>query len=260
MNAEISPDVQTALRKHVERAVRPVHALEQRKLRMREELLAHLAAIYVEEQSRLGDETAALAASRERFGDPAELTAELNRSVGAGQRFAWTVECWERRLDKFFGKQKNESLRRFAARSLLTTTAYTIGVMVVVCGIVWTVGGRPDAGTIFMLPRLFPLMIVCTWTALIAAACINNSTATGKRRWALLLIQSGAWSLVLTAMMAWFWWSISIRTFTLFELARLAAEIWAVVFGLFAVIALVVDYCRPIRQRREAWTLLEIDE
>jgi hypothetical protein len=188
------------------------------------------------------------------------LTTELNRSVGAWQRFAWAVEYWEYRLDELFGKQKNESLWRFAARSLLTVTAYTIGVMVVVCGIIWTVGGQPDAGTLFMLPRLFPLMIVCNWTALIAAVCINNSTATGTRRWALLLVQSGAWSVVLTAMMAWFWWSISIRTFTLFELARLAAEIWAVVFGLFAIIALVVDYCRPIRQRREAWTLLEIDE
>src|SRR5580765_962303 len=100
MNTPNSPAVEIALRKQVERAVRPVHATEQRKLRMREELLAHLTAIYVEEQSRLADETAALAASRERFGDPAELTAELNRSVSRWQRFAWAVECWERRLDK----------------------------------------------------------------------------------------------------------------------------------------------------------------
>jgi hypothetical protein len=82
MNSTISPAAEIALRKHVERAARPVHATEQRKLRMREELLAHLTQVFGEEQTRLNDETAALAATYERFGNSAELTAELNGSVG----------------------------------------------------------------------------------------------------------------------------------------------------------------------------------
>jgi hypothetical protein len=50
MNSTISPTAEIALRKQVERAVRPVLAREKRKLRMREELLAHLTAIFGEEQ------------------------------------------------------------------------------------------------------------------------------------------------------------------------------------------------------------------
>jgi hypothetical protein len=44
----------TALREHVERAVRPVRALVRRKDRMREELLAHLASLVDEERARCG--------------------------------------------------------------------------------------------------------------------------------------------------------------------------------------------------------------
>ena len=65
----------------VERAVRPVRATMTRKRRIREELLAHLTAIFEEEAARLGDEQAALERAAERFGDPAELTPELQQSV-----------------------------------------------------------------------------------------------------------------------------------------------------------------------------------
>src|SRR6185312_9918372 len=50
-------------------------------LRMREELLAHLTAIYEEELARLEDETAARAEAIQRFGDPETLTLELQQSV-----------------------------------------------------------------------------------------------------------------------------------------------------------------------------------
>jgi hypothetical protein len=70
----------------VERAVRPVRAFACRKLRMREELLAHLTAVLDEERSRRGDERAALAAALQRFGDPAGLTRELEASVPALER------------------------------------------------------------------------------------------------------------------------------------------------------------------------------
>jgi hypothetical protein len=139
MNVVISAASELALRKQVERAVRPVRATEQRKLRMREELLAHLTAIFGEEQQSLGDEAAALAKARERFGNPAELTTELNRSVGHWQRFAAAGEQWERRLDKAVSK-KDEPLSRYALQSLAGFTVLTvgpIGLMAVVCGMWW---------------------------------------------------------------------------------------------------------------------------
>ena len=68
---------------HVERAVRPVRARPARKLKMRQELLAHLAGIYDEELARRGDPAAARAEALRRFGDPAALTRELQDSVPA---------------------------------------------------------------------------------------------------------------------------------------------------------------------------------
>jgi ATP-dependent Clp protease ATP-binding subunit ClpC len=80
------------LRILVERAVRPVRATMVRKRRMREELLAHLTAIFEEEAARLGDEQAALERAAERFGDPAELAAELQQSVPRWDRFLAALE------------------------------------------------------------------------------------------------------------------------------------------------------------------------
>jgi hypothetical protein len=61
----------------VERAVRPVRAYLPRKRQMREELLAHLTAIFEEETKKLGDDRSALDQAKRRFGDPSELTAQL---------------------------------------------------------------------------------------------------------------------------------------------------------------------------------------
>src|SRR5437867_3658470 len=65
----------------VERAVRPVRASAGRKQKMREELLAHVSAAFLEEMDKLGDERAALACTAQRFGQPAELTSQLQQAV-----------------------------------------------------------------------------------------------------------------------------------------------------------------------------------
>jgi hypothetical protein len=75
----------------VERAVRPVRASSSRKRKMREELLAHVTAVFEEEVARLANEQAALEATAQRFGNPAELTGQLQESVptlDSIQRFA----------------------------------------------------------------------------------------------------------------------------------------------------------------------------
>jgi hypothetical protein len=70
----------TQLKIIVERAVRPVRASAARKRQMREELLAHVIAVF-EEEAKRGDESAALAHTLERFGQAAELTGQLQASV-----------------------------------------------------------------------------------------------------------------------------------------------------------------------------------
>jgi hypothetical protein len=260
MNQQLSELVELALRKHVERAVRPVKATSQRKMKMREELLAHLTGIFAEEIECRGNEEAAIAASCERFGPPGEITAELDRSIGKAERLGWAIERYERLLDRTFGRWPNESLLQYLVRSAGAITALTVGMLVVVCGIVWSVGGVPDSGSQLLLPRLLPVMIVGNWTALFAAYSVDKMKPRGATRWLLLLVQSGLWSLLLTAVMGWFWWSIGARPLTIAFLAQLGVEIWAIVAGLIFLIALTCDYTQRIRQTREAWTKLEIEE
>jgi len=81
MNENLIPEANLPLMKQVERAVRPVPAGRKRKLQMREELLAHLTAIYQEELPRQPSQSAALSAAFDRFGSPAEISAELARGV-----------------------------------------------------------------------------------------------------------------------------------------------------------------------------------
>jgi hypothetical protein len=73
----------TRLRTIVERVVRPVRASTTRKRKMREELLAHVAGVFEEEAARLGDERVAVERTALRFGDPAEVTSQLQEAVPA---------------------------------------------------------------------------------------------------------------------------------------------------------------------------------
>lgn len=73
----------TQLRILVERVVRPVRASFGRKRKMREELLAHVSGVFEEEFAKLGDERLALERTAQRFGQPAEVTAQLQATVPA---------------------------------------------------------------------------------------------------------------------------------------------------------------------------------
>jgi len=66
---------------HVEQIVRPVRAFASRKLRMRQELLAHLRAALDEERAADGNEAAALQRAKTRLGEPVALTRALQQSV-----------------------------------------------------------------------------------------------------------------------------------------------------------------------------------
>ena len=93
----------------VERVVRPIRAAGSHKARMREELLAHLTSLYEAELARLGDPAAARAEALRRFGDPADLTRELQAAVPVGHRVAYAFERW-------FGRRAPESAPRHLLR------------------------------------------------------------------------------------------------------------------------------------------------
>jgi hypothetical protein len=99
----------TELKIVVERAVRPVRATVYSKRKMREELLAHLVSIFAEEMQEAGDEHAALDQVKRRFGDPRELTGELQQAVSQWDRFLYFIE-------NFICFRAGESMLLHAAR------------------------------------------------------------------------------------------------------------------------------------------------
>jgi hypothetical protein len=102
----------TQLKILVERTVRPVRAGEARKRTMREELFAHVSAVFEEETDRLGDEDIALARTMERFGDPGELVAELQDAVPAR-------DALERFVDYLWFRPHESTLRRAMRHSAI---------------------------------------------------------------------------------------------------------------------------------------------
>jgi ATP-dependent Clp protease ATP-binding subunit ClpC len=76
----------------IERAVRPVRASLSHKRKVREELLAHVSAVFEEEAGRAGDDRLALEQTAQRFGNPAELTGQLQESVPANDRMLRFLE------------------------------------------------------------------------------------------------------------------------------------------------------------------------
>ena len=106
-----------ALMVEVERAVRPVQASQARKLRMREELLAHLTTIFEDEAARCGDEQAALDQARKRFGDPRELAKELQQTVPISNRIHYLIHY----LLEITGFRISDSPLMFVVKGLLWT-------------------------------------------------------------------------------------------------------------------------------------------
>ena len=126
--------------KIVERAVRPVRAPIGRKRKMREELLAHLTAIFDEEQARLSDPVAALDAAARRFGDPAELAQEIGSALTLQERISYFTERW-------FAWRAPESAARYSWRlavQMLYLLASVLGVVWVgvLLGFGWVEGVR----------------------------------------------------------------------------------------------------------------------
>lgn len=156
----MNDQVLNELKRCVERAVRPVLAGDVRKLRMREELLGHLTAIYEEELQRL-EESAALARARERFGDPSQLTDELRGSVSGLEHFRYLLDRYRYR--------PGEPLLGFALRHLLLSLGVTVAMLLLVLPLTWLRGRFGDIGIILhvcCVMGLFSAIFSCSLTLL----------------------------------------------------------------------------------------------
>ena len=145
----MNDQVLNELRVVVERAVRPVRASDVRKLRMREELLDHLMGIYEEELERGGDEGAALARAKERFGTPSTLTGELQQSVSWFEYVGYVSDQYRFR--------PRESLLRFGLRHILVGFVTMTVATLVIIPLAW-LGGR--AHELGMLMHIMFVMVL----------------------------------------------------------------------------------------------------
>jgi hypothetical protein len=133
----------TELTQHVEWVVQPVRARPARKRRMRQELLGHLTAAYEEERARLGDDRLALNQALGRFGDPAELTRELQAAVPRLERVAYARvpgSAWADRQRAVFLGATGESALRHAVR-LAAMGAAVVFALLVLLPLVKVAGG-----------------------------------------------------------------------------------------------------------------------
>jgi hypothetical protein len=189
----------TQLKIIVERAVRPVRASTSRKGTMREELLGHVVGVFEEEGARLGDERAALERTALRFGNPAEVTSQLQESVpprDAVRRY------WEGR--------PGEPAWRTAIR-----LAWVSGTFALVIAVFFLAVASFTVGSVGAWPREALILSLCAVLTIPAwlSGCVFLTSFMEKalygpagRSWLkVALVVAGSWLFMLLWFAAWSW-------------------------------------------------------
>ena len=234
----------TGLKILVERVVRPVRASTSRKGKMREELLAHVVGVFEEEAARLGDERAALERTALRFGNPAEVTSQLQESVPARDAVR---RYWEGRP----GEPAWRTAIRFAWVS--GTFALVVAAFVLAPCTVGLVGGwSPEA----LILSLCAVLTIPAWlSGLVFLTSFLEKALYGPagRSWLkVALLVAGSWLFMLLWFTAWRWpiWSV-------------VSNPNAIVLAGFLIVALhacaLAQSCLLRRQYHEEWGRLPID-
>jgi hypothetical protein len=124
-----------ALRSEVERVVAPLQANPWRKNRIREELLAHLTALYEDEVARNAEPLQSLAAALARFGEPAELTRNLQATVPLAERvlcYRFPGNAWTDRRPTETAIAHIFRTARYATACVAISNLVLIGVVAVI--------------------------------------------------------------------------------------------------------------------------------
>lgn len=262
MNPPLSPETDLELRKCVERAVRPVRATRGRKLRMREELYAHLLQSFSAERERQPDEQAALKTVCARFGPPAEVAASLQASLGPWERW----KLLDAELSDWLGGWLSLNLEQpwttFFLRTGLAWLAFVFLFLAIPTLLIQL--GRDEPVT--LLPKVWALIFVgqiLTLAALRAAAlAAQRSSRAG--RWLVIGGQAAGWSLLAPLLAMLFWWSVSGELLSREALVRVATTSFLFLAPLLSLTAWLLAVDRRQHRLREqayaAWTELALDE
>lgn len=249
-----SLEMRLTLMKIVERAVRPVRASSGRKLKMREELLAHLTEIHEQERTQLRDRVQATQAAARRFGDPTDLALELQSAV------PW----WERveaRMERWFGWRAPESVARYLVR--VTVQVYlAISIMTVTAAVSYITKLGWNASALIGLRPIFAMHLIMPATFLLLGLLYFEQRNTifgvfGRRR---SLSRVGLWTALFVlvvvmcgssfeAIAAWDW-SAAARMVIPYAAVGLVAAIGSLVVAL---------HNGPSQIRQALWTCLDLE-
>jgi hypothetical protein len=247
------------LMKVVERAVRPVRADRRRKLRMRQELLSHLTALYVEERAKLGDDAAGFEEACRRFGDPSELSQELDRSVGFWGRWPWNEERLVEGFERAIGYREDRSFAWHLGRASFLSLGTGIFMA---CLVVLIAMAVPDRRLDWdqakgLLPVLF--YVVATTFILHGSSLllVANFYDAERPRWARAFWHAAGCAVGMTAVFYLMYWAIQgdIRPL-LWQLPIVAAVNASVPMGLIFAAWSSEKTARPHRE----WSRLQLDE
>ena len=240
--------------KTVERAVRPVRASTPRKRKMREELLAHLSAIYDDELARIHDPASALDSAARRFGDPNALACDLDAALPFHERLSYYIERW-------VAWRAPESVTHYAWRmALFTLSMLTFVLGIVTAGIILRWGWIDSVQT---LVRVFTAIILIIPPTQFILAILNIKLrdamwgAFGSRKsWAvslaLALFLAAATSGAFYCLIGIAMWDVAIAA------AAFDVCLWT---GLIAAVAALwlARFNGPTEIRDSLWALLEIN-
>jgi hypothetical protein len=236
----------------VERAVRPVRASTSRKRKMREELLAHVTAVF-EAEATHADERAALECTAARFGAPEQLTRQLQASLPAGDQFAAQVET-------LIGFPPRRSKLRLAFRHAVLVAAIATAALVLMVGskIVatreWT-----EWLTLARLPAMLApvnMAVLMFFASLLGQGMTEALLNPRKRSWPrILAIGVGAWLLVPVWLLGLVFAITGLFVSSIIDVAPLLLT------SLLAPLALgvIVAAIRPELRHYEEWASLKLD-
>ncbi|MGE3244662.1 MAG: Clp protease N-terminal domain-containing protein, partial [Pirellulales bacterium] len=240
--------------KFVERIARPVRAGVKRKRKVRDELLAHLTAVYEEELDRLRDPAAAMSAATERFGNPAELTAELESALPRSARREFYSEKW-------FGWRRGDSAARYLARS----AAIVFVVLAVSLGlggaaILWS-NGWDSSAWIAIRPML--ALVIITPLDVFAIGYLHfklRDTIFGvfgarRSKWRELAL---GMSIAVVALVSWLFF-VALAAWDLMAAKSMAIPLSVAGAGIALSAYITARWFGPIQIRDVMWELLELD-
>lgn len=253
------------LKRQVERAVRPVRAGRVRKLQMREELLAHLTALY-EEERQTADDAAALAAALTRFGDPAELTRELDRSVGTNERCTYYAESFGQLQERWLGPREGESFLRHAARCFAIILLYHLAgglLLAILNGLGLPTRPDPTSYRLRVGLLIFGFSTLSSWFFLLAIYDVAPRAFGPNSRlpWPKLYFRSLLWAVPYIPLW-WVVWGTATGDFQ--EASRQLPWTAAIAFSFFPLSLFGATFAGDAVSRRnepyEAWAKIRIDD